>query len=191
MIPRPVDSRRVRVVRAGGAAAIATLTAAAAHTLSGGTAPAPWLVATVTLLAWPIALTIVGSRPSAVRTGLAVATAQALLHAAFAVVGDVEPTVAAGHHHALLPLTTAGGGMPVDGSMLAGHAAAAIVTAVAVCHGERMLRALARGIRSLLRLRAAFAPAADLPAIVLPAASPLHLRARLALTDRSRRGPPR
>ena len=58
MIPRPADPRRARVARAGGAAAIATLTASAAHTLGGGTPPAPWLVLTVALLAWPVALAI-------------------------------------------------------------------------------------------------------------------------------------
>ncbi|MFI8631340.1 hypothetical protein ACIGEP_01930 [Microbacterium sp. NPDC077663] len=192
MIPRPVDARRVRVVRAGGAAAIATLTAAAAHTLGGGTAPAPWLVATVMLLAWPIALAIVGSRPSAVRTGLAVAASQALLHAAFALVGDVHPTLAAGHHHTALALTGAGGGaMPLDGTMLTGHAAAAIVTAAAVCHGERMLRVVARGIRALLRSHVPRLPAAQPRTAALHAATPRGLRPRLALTDLLRRGPPR
>ena len=192
MIPRPVDSRRVRVVRAGGAAAVATVTAAAAHTLGGGTAPAPWLVATVMLLAWPIALAIVGSRPSAVRTGLAVAAAQALLHSAFALVGDVQPTAAAGHHHAALVLGATAGGTPsVDGAMIAGHALAAVVTAVAVCHGERMLRAVARGIHSLLRLVVVAPPTGGWRAPALPLPTPRGLRPRLALADLSRRGPPR
>lgn len=193
MIPRPVDSRRVRVVRAGGAAAVATLTAAAAHTLGGGIAPAPWLVATVMLLAWPIALVIVGSRPSAVRTGLAVAAAQALLHSAFALVGDVQPTAApAGHHHAAFALgTTAGGTVSVDGAMIAGHAFAAVVTAVAVCHGERMLRAVARGIHSLLRVAVVAPPTGGWRAPELPHPTPRGLRPRLALADLSRRGPPR
>ncbi|MEW1834350.1 hypothetical protein [Microbacterium sp. NPDC079995] len=191
-MPRPADSRRVRVVRAGGAAAIATLTAAAAHSLGGGSAPAPWLVATVTLLAWPIALAIVGSRPSAVRTGIAVATAQALLHAAFALVGDVHPTLAAGHHHGAFTLAAgSGAAMPLDGAMIAGHTLAAVVTAVAVCHGERMLRVLARGIRSLWAIRAPQLPAIERRPVAIPDGAPRGVRPRLALTDLFRRGPPR
>lgn len=194
MIPRLLDSRRVRVVRAGGASAVATLSAATAHTLGGGTPPAAWLVLTVALLAWPVALVIVGSRPSALRTGLAVAAAQALLHGAFALVGDTAPSAGAltGHHHDLLALgPVAGSAMTPDGSMLAGHVAAAILTAVAVCHGERMLRAVARGIRSLLRPTVLpllpLAPVA--PAVA--AALPERLRPRRLLADLSRRGPPR
>ena len=194
MISRPADSRHVRAVRAGGAASIATLTAAAAHTLGGGTPPAPWLVVAVTLLAWPVALLIVGARPSALRTATAVAAAQALLHSAFALVGDAAPRSAAlaGHHHgtALLGPVT-GTSMPLDAAMLTGHVIAAILTAVAVCHGERMLRAVARGIRELLR------PAAIVvlqPTPTVPAAATSSTRGprpRLILADLSRRGPPR
>lgn len=182
----------MRVVRAGGAAAVATLTAAAAHTLGGGSAPAPWLLAVVTLLAWPLALAIVGSRPSALRTGLAVAAAQALLHAAFAAVGDVEPALAAAHHHGQIALGAAHtGAMPLDLGMLAGHALAAVVTAVAVCHGERMLRAVARGIRTLFHVAEVPAPPATPRRARVAPSAPLGRRPRLVLSDLSRRGPPR
>ncbi|WP_060915310.1 hypothetical protein [Microbacterium oleivorans] len=194
MIPRPVDSRLVRVVRAGGAASIATLTAAAAHTVGGGTPPAPWLVVAVALLAWPIAVLIVGTRPSSRRTATAVAAAQALLHSAFALVGDTAPRSAAlsGHHHGDILLgPVSGAAMPVDAAMLAGHVVAGILTAVAVCHGERMLRAVARGIRELLRPAVAVIvpPRSTIPA--LPTSAPHGLRPRLLLADLSRRGPPR
>ncbi|WP_413353979.1 hypothetical protein [Microbacterium sp. 1P06AB] len=192
MIPRPADSRRARVARAGGAAAIATLTASAAHTLGGGTPPAPWLVLTVALLAWPVALAIVGSRPGAFRTGLAVVTAQAILHGAFALVGDVVPQAGAStHHHGLLILgPSTGTGMATGTDMLAAHVIAGIATAVAVCHGERMLRAVARGIRHLLRPTAP-APLSPIPAPAAALPQPLRLRPRLVLADLSRRGPPR
>ncbi|MFJ6680032.1 hypothetical protein ACIQLK_13035 [Microbacterium sp. NPDC091382] len=192
MILRPVDSRRARVVRAGGAAAIATLTASAAHTLGGGIPPAPWLVLTVMLLSWPLALAIVGRRPGSVRTALAVVSAQALLHTAFALVGGAEPHGIWGtHHHGRLILdATAAAGAPPDTGMLSAHVVAAIVTAAMVCHGERMLRATARGIRYLLRLRT---PALLSPTPVPTAAGPLprRPRPRLLLADLSRRGPPR
>lgn len=192
MIPRPVDSRRARVARAGGAAAIATLTASAAHTLGGGAPPAPWLVLTVALLAWPVALAIVGSRPGAFRTGLAVVTAQAILHGAFALVGDAVPQAGAStHHHGLLILDpSTGTGMATGTDMLAAHVIAGIATAVAVCHGERMLRAVARGIRHLLRPTAP-APLSPIPAPAAALPQPLRLRPRLVLADLSRRGPPR
>ncbi|MCO7204643.1 hypothetical protein NH287_14215, partial [Microbacterium sp. CnD16-F] len=86
---------------------------------------------------------------------------------------------------------TAGGTVSVDGAMIAGHALAAVVTAVAVCHGERMLRAVARGIHSLLRVAVVAPPTGGWPAPALPLTTPRGLRPRLALADLSRRGPPR
>jgi hypothetical protein len=193
VIPRPVDTRRVRAARAGGASAVATITAAAAHTVGGGSAPGPWLVLTVALLAWPVALVVVGARHSPARTALAVGGSQLLLHAAFAIVGDAAPVVgrAAAHHHAVLPLATSTAAtMPLDAVMLAGHTLAAILTAVAVCHGERMLRAVARGIRQLLRSPITVTPLA-VGAAPVAAEAPRGLRPRLVLSDLSRRGPPR
>lgn len=203
MSSRPLDARRVRAARAGGASAVATITAAAAHTIGGGSAPGPWLVLAVALLAWPVSLLIVGARHSPARTALAVGGSQLLLHAAFAMVGDAAPVFegAAAHHHAVVPLATdatmplgapmiLGVPMILGAPMMAGHALAAIVTAVAVCHGERMLRAVARGIRQLLRSPIP-APVFAVGAEPVPAAAPVRLRPRLVLSDLSRRGPPR
>ncbi len=195
MTTRPADPRRLRAIRGGAAAGVATLIAAAAHTLSGGGAPAPELLATVALLAWPVAVALVGRRPSVAGTAAAVAVAQALLHGVFALVGPASraaaPASGAGHDHApaLLPTVGVGGPVAVDPAMVAGHVLAAVVTVAVLHRGERMLRALAAGIRLLLPLLPPPLPAP--PALPAPAAVTGAPPARLPLSDLSRRGPPR
>lgn len=189
--PGARDTRRGRAIRAGAAAAVATVAAAAAHTVAGGSAPPPWLVAAVILLAWPVALVIVGRAASAPRTGLAVVAAQAMLHGAFAMVGDAAPSAAGAHGHLHAPLLLApGAASPApDAAMLGGHAIAAVVTVLAVCHGERMLRAVAAGIRSLLRRTLPTSPHPAVPLAVPATVAPAPVPA-LFVSDLSRRGPP-
>ncbi|MDJ1113058.1 hypothetical protein [Microbacterium dauci] len=191
MDPRPADTRSVRVVRAGAASMVATLVAAVAHTFSGGEAPPAWLMLAVATLAWPIALVLVGRRPSLLRTAAAVAAAQALLHTAFAMVGTRAPDGFTAHVHHGAPLVLGpGGAIDVDTAMVIGHVAAAAVTTVLLCHGERMLRAIGRGIRSALPVttHAVLAPVA-LPRLANVTAEPTPLPA--LRSGLSRRGPPR
>jgi len=190
-----MTARQVRAVRGFTAASIATTLAATAHTIGGGTPPAWWLVLAVTLLATPVSVALIGRRPSAVRTALAASAAQALLHTAYAAVGDAAPTVAA-HVHSIVGSTTGGAVAPiaatahlhVDAGMLLAHLVAAAATIALLVRGEALLRALARGVRRLLP-RVSLRP---LPTVSLP------MRAyapRLPGTDPlfsaiSRRGPP-
>jgi hypothetical protein len=189
--PRLADTRSVRVVRAGAASAVATLVAAVAHTFSGGEAPPAWLMLAVATLAWPVALVLVGRRPSALRTAAAVAAAQALLHTAFAMVGTRAPDGFAAHVHHGAPIVLGpGGAIEVDAAMVVGHVIAAAVTTVLLCHGERMLRAIGRGIRSALPVTAhtVLAPV-TVPRVAHVAAERAPLPA--LRSGLSRRGPPR
>ncbi len=183
-------------MRAGVASAIAVLAASTAHTLSGGSAPPAWLMLAVALLAWPIALVLIGRGPSLPRTAATISAAQVLLHGAFAVVGTAAPTggtglAHAGHVHGVMALPgLMTGGVPLDAAMIAGHVVAAAVTTLLVTYGERLLRALADGVRRAL-------PALPGP-VLAPVAAPASvgwtvpaLPSRVTLSGLSRRGPPR
>lgn len=187
---RPDDSRLLRVVRAGTAAGIATTVAGTAHTLSGGGAPPAWLMLVVTLLAWPVALILIGARPSGVRTGAAIVAAQGILHGAFAMVGTGTPRGIGAHTHGSVALALgSSGALPVDPEMIAGHLAAAAVTIALVAHGESLLRTIAAGIRALLPT----VPAAPAVAALPPrtgAQEPARPYRRLLPSPLSRRGPP-
>ncbi|MFS0868001.1 hypothetical protein AB3M83_11800 [Microbacterium sp. 179-B 1A2 NHS] len=187
---RPADTRQLRAVRGGSAAVVAVLLAATSHTVSGGTAPPLWLLAAVTLLAWPLAVALIGRRPSAARTAAAVSAAQALLHTAFATVGSARPRGLGAHVHGPLTLASPGEGMSIDVAMVAGHVLAAVVTTILLCTGEHLLRGIADGLRALLPavpMTLPFpAPAPRAATGVLRAAGP-----RVTLSGLSRRGPPR
>jgi len=185
--------RHVRALRGAAAAWIATVVAATSHTLAGGGAPSPALVAVLGILASPLAIALAGRRLSAWRIGVTVLASQALFHGAFAVTADVDPSVAAiahAHHATLLGAPDPVGGLLPDAPMLVGHVLAAAATMLALYCGERMLRALGRGIRSILRRAGEPAPA---PIVLLriAAGAPPTLPARgVVLSDVSRRGPP-
>lgn len=183
--------RHIRTLRGAAAAWVATIIAATSHTLGGGGAPAPLLVAVVGILAWPVGIALVGRRLSVWHLGAAVVTSQLLFHVAFAVAAGADPTAATGHvHH----LSLGDGGLAVsvvpDAPMLVAHAVAAAVTLFGLYGAERMLRALGRGIRSVLE-RAEIAPHAPRSAVrrtmgsLVPAS-----RGAVLLSDLPRRGPP-
>lgn len=188
-------ARRTRALRGSAAAAVATTIAATAHTLSGGGAPPLWLLIAVTALAAPVSVALVGQRRSIVRLGIAVLAAQAVLHVAFSAVGTSAPaglsSPRGAHDHAAMALSAASTGTAaaMTATMAAGHVLAALATIVLLAFGERMLAAIARGIRHLLpRL-----PAADAPRPTAPLAAAHTLLAAIAaafLTSVGRRGPP-
>ncbi|WP_345802036.1 hypothetical protein AAIB33_02725 [Microbacterium sp. AZCO] len=185
-------ARQVRALRGAAAASVATIVAATAHTLAGGGAPPPLLVLAVALLASPIAVLLAGRRLALWRLALTVVASQVLFHASFAVAsGATGTTIAHAHHADLLQLTPAAvATWPPDPLMLLGHAVAAAVTVAALYRGERMLRALARGILRLVRLRLE-APRPWLPRSLAPARV-IVAAARTASfsSEISRRGPP-
>ncbi|MFB7893343.1 hypothetical protein ACFC1I_14170 [Microbacterium sp. NPDC056044] len=181
--------RHVRALRGTAAAWVATVVAATAHTLGGGGAPAPALVAAVGILAAPFAVALVGRRVSAWRIGATVLASQSLFHVAFAVTAGADPAALHGHH-----VTHLGEGLSAvvlpDAPMFAAHVLAAVATIAALYGGERMLRSLGRGIRSLFSRLRGVAPRPSLRRIAPAAAGPVLVAARTVLSDLSRRGPP-
>lgn len=185
--------RHVRALRGAAAAWIATLVAATAHTLADGGAPSPALVAAVGILATPLGVALVGRRLAAWRVGAAVLAAQAFFHIAFALTAGAEASATStSHAHHLVP--TGGGALPAvvvpDAPMLAGHVVAAVATVVALFCGERMLRALGRGVRSLLSRVPAVAPLPGAPRFLAAPSFTARAVVVAVLSDLSRRGPP-
>lgn len=181
--------RHVRALRGTTAAWVATVVAATAHTLAGGGAPSPAFVAAVGILASPFAVALVGRRLALWRVGATVLASQALFHTAFAVTAAADPAALHGHH-----VTQLGGDLSAvvlpDAPMLAAHVLAAVATVAALHGGERMLHALARGIRSVFARMRRITPPAPLPRVVPLQAGVLRAPARVVLSDLSRRGPP-
>ncbi|MFC8680867.1 hypothetical protein ACFT30_05045 [Microbacterium ureisolvens] len=180
--------RHVRALRGTAAAWVATIVAATAHTLAGGGAPSPALVATVGILASPFAVALIGRRLTGWRIGVTVLASQAFFHGAFALTAGADPAALHGHHVTHLGGDLSAVALP-DAPMLLAHVLAAALTVFALHGGERMLRALGRGIRSLFS-RARVAPLPSLPRPVAVGAAPRHVAARIVLSDLSRRGPP-
>ncbi len=88
-----MTSRQLRFLRAAAVSAIATLLAAVSHTLAGGAAPHPLLIAAVAVLFVPLSAAVAGGRPSRARVAVAVLLAQAAFHLLFQLLG--APTAGA------------------------------------------------------------------------------------------------
>lgn len=184
--------RHVRALRGTASAWIATIIAATSHTLAGGGGPSPALVAVIGVLAAPLAVLLIGRRLTALRVGATVVVAQAMFHVAFALAAGADPAVSAGHVHdrTLHAAPSFAGVVLPDAPMLLAHTVAAAATMLALYGGERMLRALGRGIRSVLRR--AVEPALAPPVVLRrwAGASDPAARHGVVLSDLSRRGPP-
>jgi hypothetical protein len=180
----------VRALRGTAAAWIAVVLAATAHTLAGGGPPSPAIVAAVGILAAPFAVALAGRRLALWRVGATVLASQAIFHVAFALTAGADPAAAHGHH-----LTHLGGGpggvvLLPDAPMLIAHVLAAVATVGGLYGGERMLRALGRGIRCVFTRAVDVGPRAPLPRQLAVSAGPRRTPARTVLSDLSRRGPP-
>lgn len=186
--------RQTRALRGTAAAWTATVVAATAHTLSGGGAPPPLLVAVVGLLAAPFAVALVGRRQSSWRVAIIVVASQAMFHGAFVLASSANgATIMPAHAHGTMlaaPAHSMVSAFP-EPPMLLGHLIAAAATTLALIHGERMLRALGRGIHRLLSWAGTVVASATTLRRVRPAYSRrAHPVRSIPLTALSRRGPP-
>lgn len=187
-----MTSRQLRLLRAASASAVATTLAAVSHTIAGGPAPHPLLIAAMASFLVPLAAVLIGVRASRARVAATVLVSQTLFHVVFQVLG--APTGAAvptGHRHHL-DLSALGAGSSVaapDAAMLLGHLLAAALTTAALWHGESMVRAVAGWVEARLRRAIAlFRPAYEGPALPFVSA-PLPVDTALS-SSLSRRGPP-
>ncbi|REJ03853.1 hypothetical protein DY023_16125 [Microbacterium bovistercoris] len=136
-------SRRPAVIRGFAAASTATFVALAAHVTAGGAMPGTLGILVPWMLSLMVCVLLAGRKLSALRLSVSVLVSQFLFHVLF-VLGLLTPTgITGGHVHGAplqLPETT---GLTVqviaDGGMWIGHAAAALLTILALHRGERML----------------------------------------------------
>lgn len=191
-----MHARRTRVTRGVLAAAVSTFAAAFSHGVAASEAPSIAALAAASVLAVFVCIALAG-RTTPLRLGAAVILSQAGFHALFALVPAASgaASVAAGHHGMVLLTADAAAHVhEFSGpAMWLGHAAAAVVTILALRHGERATLAIADTLRlTILALSGAIV---CLPVLTPAATAPEWLPARSATTSLlptsvQRRGPP-
>jgi hypothetical protein len=189
-------ARRTRVARGVLAAGVSTFAAAFSHGVASGEAPSVVALAGASVLAVVVCVALAG-RSTPLRLALAVVGSQAAFHTLFAALPATSGSASQAGHHGMIVLATdaathvhATAGV----AMWLGHAAAAVVTILALQHGEQVLRSF--GTTLGLRLSALVAAIGAVP--VAPPGSPapdwLPVPKRttaLLPFSANRRGPPR
>ena len=196
-----MTNRQRLALRGSAASAAATLVAALSHSWAGGDLPSPLLILGMAVLLVFPGMVLMGGRRRAWRIVLTVPLLQAAFHTAFAALGSpVEGTgsgAVTGHHHhhaghgAWELIASSGAAAPLDGPMIAAHAAAAVVTIALLTHGERAIAAVIGWASDWVRSRAVALPAVPVAGPVAhrrPA--PRALRTRLGGALPCPRGPP-
>ncbi|GIG34934.1 hypothetical protein [Cellulomonas pakistanensis] len=185
------------------ASGVATFAALMSHVLGGGAVPGPLGIVLPLVLATPVCLVLAQVRLGWLRLACSVGISQLLFHTLFSLgaVGRAAPAADGAHQHAgattLVPDADAmAHSGHASGSMWLAHAGAAVVTVLALRHGEaalaRVVAAVRRAAHRVLVVRVPALP-------VLPHAPAAPLRDEHAwrpvarvLTSASvvRRGPP-
>jgi hypothetical protein len=172
-----VTTRWARFARGWLAALFSTLVAAGSHTVAGGHSPGVLALLVALAFAGVTCVALTGKAMSLPRLSAAVALSQLAFHTVFSSIAAGGQS-AAGHtaaaaqhvHAAATPLVVgdvASAGHHTDGWMWLGHAVAAVLTIVALRHGEGAFWRL-RSI-ALLFVRTVFA-VVPVPVPVRPAA---------------------
>lgn len=200
-----MTTRWARSARGWAIAGFSTFVAALSHTLGGGHAPGVVGVVLSLAFAGVVCVGLSGRRLSIVRVGASVVLSQVIFHGLFSMGsagGALTPASAlrssAHGHGATQVLSVAGDSAPTlgahDSFMWAAHALAAVVTIVAVRHGESCFRRILNQAR--LVIRSLFAPSVDVAphgvAPVLPPTARVDSPRILTSLASSmwRRGPP-
>ncbi|UTX52216.1 hypothetical protein [Leucobacter aridicollis] len=192
-------SRQARTARGAMGAALATVLAAASHSLAGGEVSGFAVVVTA-IIALPVCVLLAGRVGSLWRVGLAVGASQFLYHWAFAGIGasasfSLGASFPMGSHAAHLsslqlfvPDVVEAGS--ADTLMWALHAVAAGVSTILISRGERAVLALGRSLRRVLPQQ--LTPAAFERPVAGPVCIEAHvLRDQIArFSAWSLRGPP-
>jgi hypothetical protein len=144
----------------------------------------------VAALVSPLAVALAGRRLARWRILTIVLASQLLFHVAFATTASADPGPIESHAHgAHVALAADAVTATLDPVMAFGHVLAALLTSLALFHGERMLRALGRGILRLLPRPGHASLVVDAPPRVVAPVAPVHVRQPFASAVR-RRGPP-
>lgn len=185
-----MNSRWARVARGSTAAAFATFTAALSHTIAGGHAPTPFALAVTFLLSLTICTALTGRRVALWRLAVSIGASQLLFHGLFSSLGT---PVAAAHDMAAMAVDAPAGAHHAGLAMWLGHAAAAVITIVALRYAGSAFWGVADTARLLIaRLVGLFVPLGpaptDVPAVVARRFLPRDLT--LLLSPMRHRGPP-
>ncbi|KDA04839.1 hypothetical protein DC31_04810 [Microbacterium sp. CH12i] len=188
-----MTSRQLRLLRGATASSVATIIAAVSHTIGGGTPPHPLLVIALSVFLAPISTLLVGRTPGLAKLSTAVLVSQVVFHVLFVALGaTLTPGVAVSGHQHVLTLPTVAATLPAasgDAAMAGAHFFAGILTVAMLWRGEQLLRAIARWVRAVLRVRMPQLPA-DWP---IPASlgETTHIFvSTIRVGDISLRGPP-
>lgn len=194
-------SRAVRTARGSLGATLATLLAAASHSLAGGEISALAVIVTA-IIALPICVALAGRMGSVWRIGVAVGLSQFMYHWAFAGIGSTkyiaesgDGSIFASSHAAHLasierfvPVVAEAGA--ADATMWVLHGVAAVLSTIIISRGERAVLALGRSIRRVFP-RALVRPHISRPRAIRATSVIPTLRPQLlCLAGRPLRGPP-
>src|SRR4051812_7162510 len=173
-------ARVARRLRGCALVGLTALLTAVGHLVGGGAAPDLAVLAVLLpLLGWPVVAVADRCRGPLATTAV-LGAGQLLLHELMVALHDH-------HHHAAAGMPAA----PGDAAMVAAHAAATALIALALRHADRGLAAVGAALRRVVPRRPV-PPPADRPLAVLVVpgpAVPLRIRRALAVTH-VRRGPP-
>lgn len=169
-----MTTRWARFARGWLAALFSTTVAAASHTLAGGDGPSAVSLVVALAFAGVACIALTGTTLSLARLTASVALSQLAFHLLFSTIGTSTAAVATGvgtaHDHSttLVPGPDMGAvAHHSDGWMWVGHAAAAVLTIVALRYGEGAFWRLT-GI-ALLFVRTLFVRVPAVPLIARPA----------------------
>lgn len=157
-----MTSRQLRLLRGAAASSVATVTAATSHTVGGGAPPHPLLVLALSVFLTPIAALLVGRTMRIIAVSTAVMVSQTVFHLLFSALGaTLTPgSSTGGHHHTLIlpvieapAMASALTAVAPETAMLGAHLIAGIVTIALLWRGEQLLRAIARWVKTTLRVQ--------------------------------------
>jgi hypothetical protein len=188
--------RSERLVRAAVVACLSTAVALAMHVAGGGAMPAAPGVLVPLLLAFAVSAQLAGAAMSRWRLATAVAAAQAMFHASFAL-GPGAHVIASGPHasHSPTSLTVESVGdhaahSHLTPSMVGAHAVAAVATYVLLRRADVLVALILRAAASLVSRLEATAPRLTPHGVApaFPSRTPAHTS--IARSPRGLRGPP-
>ncbi len=149
-----MQARRARVTRGVLAAGVSTFAAAFSHGVAASEAPSVAALAVASVLAVFVCIGLAG-RATPLRLATAVVLSQAGFHALFTLVPSATASTASvtSHHGAITLATDAvtHGHGATDAAMWLGHAAAALVTILALARGERAFFSIVDALRLTVR----------------------------------------
>ncbi|MET1051488.1 MAG: hypothetical protein ABWX65_02500 [Mycetocola sp.] len=190
-----MNARQARVTRGVIAAGVSTFAAAFSHGVASAEPPSILALAVASVLAVVVCVALAG-RVSRARLAVAVVFSQLGFHALFALAPTATGSMSMSGHHGPVTLSADAAAhvhTTVDPAMWLGHALAAVVTIVALGHGERAVAAIVDALR--LTVRALIRALVALPVAAGARAVPEWLPVRSATTALlpsvvQRRGPP-